>query len=199
MGSFRLELTGWHFTKNADFFFQGEGKFVFTWVKFQQPWFLKSLSWVHVRHHTTGLWTQSKNQKGDLLGLKASTNNKPVYIVNLHSERWKRGKEWPKQGIMGIKRRLYSEDKPLIRAFALPGHVVAELMGKPGGISQGCYLIRVRTHIQLYWLVLFFPRKLKRFRIPPDFSIKDSSYFHAATIVIKISITWINFIFINIS
>ena len=56
-----------------------------------------------------------------------------------------------------FKRNLWSEDKPLIRAFALPGYVAAELMDSPGGISQGCYFLRfTTTFVGTDWS-LFFP------------------------------------------
>lgn len=99
---------------------------------------------------------------------------------------------------MGIKSSLYSEYKPLIRALDLPRYLAAALMGNPWGISQESYFIRVTVCIGWYWLVPIFSRKLERFKIPPDLSVGTQVTFMMPN-VIKMSIIWINFIFINIS
>lgn len=150
-----------------------------------------------MKHDATDLWTQSKNQQSDLPGLNASTNNKHAYIVNLRSV-WKwRGRAWFKQGITDIKISPYFEYKLLSRALALPGYLAAELMGNSLCRRQECYFLRVMMNTGWHWLVPAFPRKLERICI--HLFVKDSGYTPAATIVIKISIIWINFIIINTS
>jgi hypothetical protein len=57
---------------------------------------------------------------------------------------------------MGIKRSLYS-DTALIKAFALPGFLSAELMGGPQSINQECDFIKVTVHLGDIDLSLLFP------------------------------------------